>query len=151
MTRTFTGWHMSAILVGFFGIVIAVNFYMARVAIGTFGGTVVDNSYVASQKFNNWLEQARRQKALGWQTWLSVDSSRHAELDLAKQGEVLDGAAVSGVARHPLGRAPDVQLTFHAVAPGRFRSIQRLPAGRWLVHVLIAQGGHEMRMIGSLQ
>jgi nitrogen fixation protein FixH len=39
----FTGWHMTTILVAFFGVVIAVNFFMARMAVGTFGGTVVDN------------------------------------------------------------------------------------------------------------
>ena len=38
MTRKFTGWHMSAILVGFFAIVISVNLFMARAAIGSFGG-----------------------------------------------------------------------------------------------------------------
>ena len=50
MTRKFTGWHMTAILVGFFAIVISVNLFMARAAIGSFGGVVVDNSYVASQR-----------------------------------------------------------------------------------------------------
>ena len=54
MTKPFTGWHMTAILVGFFSTVIAVNVYMAHAAISTFGGTVVDNSYVASQEFNGW-------------------------------------------------------------------------------------------------
>ena len=38
-TKPFTGYHMAAILIGFFGIVIAVNIYMAKVAVGTFGGT----------------------------------------------------------------------------------------------------------------
>ena len=62
----FTGWHMTAIFVAFFGIVMAVNFYMARMAVGTFGGTVVDNSYVASQEYNSWLGAAARQDKLGW-------------------------------------------------------------------------------------
>ncbi|HMP45265.1 MAG TPA: FixH family protein, partial [Sphingopyxis sp.] len=41
--RSFTGWHMTAILVGFFGVVMAVNFTMARLAMSTFGGKVVEN------------------------------------------------------------------------------------------------------------
>ena len=56
--RKFTGWHMTGILVAFFGVVVSVNVFMARAAISTFGGTVVDNSYVASQKFNGWLDKA---------------------------------------------------------------------------------------------
>lgn len=66
MTRPFTGWHMTGIVVAMFGLVIAVNVLMASYAIGTFGGTVVDNSYVASQRFNDWLAEARAQRALKW-------------------------------------------------------------------------------------
>ena len=63
--RKFTGWHMTGILVAFFGVVVSVNVFMAQAAISTFDGTVVDNSYVASQKFNGWLDKAEAQKALG--------------------------------------------------------------------------------------
>ena len=45
--RPFTGRHMAAIMVAFFGVVIAVNVYMARLATSTFTGVVVENSYVA--------------------------------------------------------------------------------------------------------
>ena len=73
--KVFTGWHMTAILVGFFSTVIAVNVYMAHAAISTFGGTVVDNSYVASQEFNGWLAAAKKQQQLGWKTGVSIDCS----------------------------------------------------------------------------
>jgi nitrogen fixation protein FixH len=58
MGRQFTGgtWRR---MVAFFGVVIAVNLTMARLAIGSFGGVVVENSYVASQKFNGWLDRPR--------------------------------------------------------------------------------------------
>ena len=52
MPRTFTGRHMTMVLVAFFGTIIVVNFTMARFASSTFGGVVVENSYVASQHFN---------------------------------------------------------------------------------------------------
>ena len=35
MTKRFTGWHMAAILVGFFALVVAVNVTMARFATST--------------------------------------------------------------------------------------------------------------------
>src|SRR5687768_10998939 len=72
----FTGRHMAAIICTFFGVVIAVNMLMAVLATRTFGGTVVDNSYVASQKFNGWLAQARAQQSLGWQESVRLDSDR---------------------------------------------------------------------------
>ena len=52
LRRGFTGRHMLAAMLGFFGVVIAVNVVMATLAAKTFSGTVVDNSYVASQQRN---------------------------------------------------------------------------------------------------
>ncbi len=71
-TKRFTGRHMAAIMFAFFGVVIAVNVTMATFATRTFGGTVVDNSYVASQKYNGWLAEARRQERLGWTALLPL-------------------------------------------------------------------------------
>ncbi len=38
MTKRFTGWHFTAIMVGGFSIVVAVNLFMASMAVGSFGG-----------------------------------------------------------------------------------------------------------------
>ena len=65
-TGPFTGKHFTVIMVAFFAVVIGVNLLMARAASSTFGGVVVENSYVASQEFNTWLAEARKEKALGW-------------------------------------------------------------------------------------
>ena len=128
-TGPFTGRHITAILVLFFAVVITVNVMMARFATSTFGGVVVENSYVASQHFNRWLDEAQREKTLGWQ----------ATADRAADGRVrvkLAGAPASGVeliaeARHPLGRLPDMNLRFIRQADGSFLSDQALPEGRW--------------------
>ncbi|MFM5947692.1 MAG: FixH family protein, partial [Novosphingobium sp.] len=92
-TGPFTGRHAAAIIVAFFAVVVAVNVYMARTAIGTFGGVVVDNSYVASQKYNGWLKEAAKEKALGW----SAKATRRGDgrlvvtLEGAPSGAVLKG------------------------------------------------------------
>ena len=140
MTRRFTGWHFTAIIVAFFGVVVAVNLTMAVFATRTFGGVVVENSYVASQKYNGWLDAARKQNRLGWKIVPSIDSQRHVLVSVG-----VDGVVVSGFARHPLGREPDVRLTFH-----QFRSIQALPPGRWAVHLLVRRGNDEARLIETL-
>ncbi|MFZ4382234.1 MAG: FixH family protein, partial [Sandarakinorhabdus sp.] len=84
--RPFTGRSFAIIIVGFFGVVVAVNITMARLASGTFGGTVVDNSYVASQKYNGWLAQARAQDRLGWATPLTLDAQRHVRIGVPGAG-----------------------------------------------------------------
>ncbi|EQB08879.1 hypothetical protein L286_01110, partial [Sphingobium sp. HDIP04] len=73
---------MTAILAAFFAVVIAVNMLMATVAVRSFGGTVVENSYVASQKFNGWLAQARAQQRLGWRDAVTLDAERRVGLAL---------------------------------------------------------------------
>ena len=148
--RKFTGWHMFAILISFFGVVVAVNMVMATAAIRTFGGTVVDNSYVASQRFNGWLGEARAQERLGWTARLGLDDSRHVTVALNDRATPLAGAEVEAVARHPLGRAPDVTLRFQARHAGAYVSDAALPAGRWLVHVEVRRSGRELRLIESL-
>lgn len=142
MSRQFTGWHMATILVAFFGVIIAVNFTMARFASSTFGGIVVENSYVASQKFNGWLDAAKAQEALGWDavtTWRP-----DGRLALAVIGAPAD-AKVTGMARHPLGRVADVPIEFADIGDGRFLSRQALPEGRWILRLQLDQGGRQWR------
>ena len=145
MTRRFTGWHMTGIVVALFGVVIAVNFLMASYAIGTFGGSVVDNSYVASQRFNSWLAEARVQRGLGWNADATIGGGRVVVVTAIAPAGPLSGASVTARATHPLGRLPARDLAFHSVGNGRFLATQPLPAGRWLLRVDIKDGAHDAR------
>lgn len=138
---------MIAVMVGFFGLVIAVNFTMASFARNTFGGTVVDNSYVASQKYNGWLQAARDQKALPWQAEQTLDADRHVTLQVRGEGSF----AASAIAQHPLGRTDDVPISFVAIAGGRLRSTAPLPEGRWQVRTSVYRGNEVVRLAGTLQ
>lgn len=138
MTGELTGRKVATIFVVFFGVVMAVNFTMARFASSTFGGVVVENSYVASQKFNGWLEAARVQKQLGWQVELARLPDNRVALRI--KGATTQGMAVIARARHPLGRAPDQALSFSAAPDGAFVSTTPLPEGRWLVRFEARQG-----------
>lgn len=136
-SRGFTGWHAAAMLVAFFGVVIAVNVYMARLASTTFGGIVVDNSYVASQHFNRWLDEAKIEQALGWKAKATLAKDGHIHLTLAgAPAEV----KVTAIARHPLGHLGDRDLAFRRTAQGEYISIEALPATRWRLRIE-AQGG----------
>jgi nitrogen fixation protein FixH len=146
MTRSFTGWHMAASLIAFFGVVIAVNILMARFAIGSFGGTVVDNSYVASQNYNDWLAEAEAQAKLGWTTRISLDPQRRVILILSKNERPLSQVTSEGVAIHPLGRAASMPLTFQQTATGQYRSIEALPAGRWRVQLTLRHGSDMFKL-----
>ena len=138
MTKRFTGKHMATVLVAGFGVVVAVNFTMAALASSTFGGVTVRNSYVASQKFNGWLEEAKRSEKLGW----TVDLARGEDGRLAVSlANVPQGARVSGYARQPLGLADDRNLQFSAIGEQRYVSEQPLDQGRWTVRLKVTANG----------
>lgn len=139
----FTGKHITVILVLFFAVVIAVNVLMARLASSTFGGLVVENSYVASQKFNGWLDEARKEGALGWQ----VEASRATDGRVAVRltGSPPQGVELSGDAWHPLGRMPDQLLRFARQKDGSFLSDRALPAGRWRLRLEAIDGKAKWR------
>ncbi|WP_241233668.1 FixH family protein [Altericroceibacterium xinjiangense] len=133
---------MAAVLVTFFGIVIAVNFTMARFATATFGGIVVENSYVASQEFNRWLDEAEAERALGWDALTAWRPD--GRLAVALSG-VPEGAEVTGVARHPLGRMPDHAFTFVSTGKDQVLSREVLPDGRWLLRLEVVSAGKTWR------
>lgn len=147
----FTGWHMTTILVAFFGIVMAVNFNMARMAVGTFGGTVVDNSYVASQNYNRWLASADKQGKLGWNVKLSLSADRHVVIDARLNGSALDDLHAVGDALHPLGGAGDIALAFVPQSDGRLQSKAALPVGRWNVQLSLRRGPDIYRISEEVQ
>lgn len=77
----FTGWHMLALMIAFFGVIISVNVFMAMSSIRSWTGLVVENSYIASQEFNTKLANAKAQAAKGWQGSLEYnDGALHFTL-----------------------------------------------------------------------
>lgn len=143
MTRQFTGRHMAAIMIAFFGVVIAVNMVLAHYASSTFGGVVVDNSYVASQHYNRWLDEAAAQRALGWKA--SASRMADGRVAIAVSGVPAGEIMLTGDARHPLGRLPDQVLRFVSDGHGGFVSERALPAGRWKLRLELRAAGHKWR------
>jgi nitrogen fixation protein FixH len=147
MTKRFTGWHMLALMLGMFGVIIGVNFVMASNAIATFGGTVVDNSYVAGQRYNGWLADAERQRALGWELAVQATDERRIEIQLNGRDGPLPGAQVTATATHPLGRTPPREISFAPGPDGSYRSQEVLPAGRWKLGLTIRNGTDTARYL----
>ncbi len=144
MTGHFTGRHLLAIMLVFFGTVIAANVTMASYALGTFGGVVVDNSYVASQRYNSWLKAAASQKELGWHAAASIDTSGRLHIAPTDAAGQPLAARIIVVARHPLGRVPDRRIALRQAGNDQIAD-QALPSGRWLLHIEVIAAGHSAR------
>lgn len=103
MTREFTGWHMLALMVGGFGIIITVNLFMAWNAISTFPGVEARNSYAVSQTF-----QADRaaQNALNWDVSADISGGVLTVNILDHRGDPLQAE----ITRAILGQATNVNM-----------------------------------------
>ena len=146
----FTGWHMLAILVVFFSGVIVVNVYMAHLATSTFTGEVSDNGYVASQSFNHWLDEAAREKALGWNA--TVARQTDGRLVVTVTGKGTEGATLSAEAARPLGTGQAVvrQIAFARGAGGSFVSDSKLADGRWRLRLTLTAGGQQWHALDMI-
>ncbi|MFN2099676.1 FixH family protein [Altererythrobacter sp. MF3-039] len=135
MQREFTGRDMAKVLVAGFGVVFAVNMLMATLAAQSFSGVIVENSYAASQKFNGWLEEARKSEELGWSAQLRQGEDGYLTLETI--GVPL-GAQVSAQLRRPLGEREEAGLEFAQTETGAFRSVEPIATGRWIARITIA-------------
>lgn len=136
----FTGKLMLMVMIAGFGIVIAVNFYMASLAVGGFQGVVVENSYVASQKFNSWIDKARADKALGWE----ATGKRAADgfVTVTTTG-VPDGATLTAELRRPLGPHEFASIAFAPAGDGTYRSTATVKPGRWTMRLRMKAAGRD--------
>ncbi|MER8581400.1 FixH family protein [Mesorhizobium sp. M1423] len=134
-SREFTGRHMLFTILGFFGVVIAVNLTMATLANTSWTGLVVENTYVASQQFNKKAEQGRAQAALGWTGKLTIAGGevRYGVTDAAGKAVPLHGVKV--LFRHPAYEKEDESITL-AAASGQEFVLQHIPRdGVWIVDI----------------
>lgn len=141
-SRPFTGHHMIAVMVLFFGTIIAVNLVMARFALTTWSGLVVPNTYVASQEFNARAAEAKAVAALGNAIAFEGDRSGFSVLLTGRDGVPLRSAAVTATLHRPAGTIDDRDETMRAAGNGRYVADGRLKAGDWIVHVVARDGAH---------
>ncbi|MEL7013127.1 MAG: FixH family protein [Pseudomonadota bacterium] len=127
MIRELRGWHVLAMFLFGFSIIIAVNLTLAFSAVRTFPGLEVKNSYVASQHFD---AERSAQLALGW------DISVSAEEDFFILS-INDGAGPVApiITRATLGRAThvhdDQELAFTFDGHRHRAPIKPLTPGNW--------------------
>lgn len=133
VVRPLTGWHVLAMFVAFFGVIIAVNITMAWKAISTFPGLEVENGYVASQSFD---AEMAAQKGLKWTLKPKYDTGSN-ELRLAFTGA--DGAPVTvGALSVLVGRtteASDDITPVFAEVDGVYVAPAKLALGKWMMMV----------------
>ena len=143
MTPAFTGWHMAAITVSFFAIIIAVNLTLAVFASTSWTGLVVANSYVASQSFNRDAEIARLQQALGWQMKLTVNRGFVQISILDRENQTLPGLSIRAILQRPTDEAGDQILKFQDAGAGNYMAQAVIGSGVWVADVTAEGSDHK--------
>ncbi len=140
--KPFTGRHMLIVIVSFFAVVIGVNTTMAVIATQTWTGLVVKNGYVASQTFNDDLMDAKRQKALGWESRLEYRAGVLRFVLKDRDQSPVVGRQVSATLRRPVHEHDDHSIVLAADADG-YVARTALGPGLWEVDVMVK--GQDLR------
>jgi nitrogen fixation protein FixH len=136
----FTGWHMLAIMLSFFGVIFAVNFTMAYFASSSWSGLVDQDTYVASQKFNERAAAMRAIAETGVKGVLTVNSPDiHYSLAIPGEGPAV-ADDVKANFRRPVGEHQDFSMALTPVGPGEFTATRDIPAGQWIVEIIAKRG-----------
>ncbi len=134
--KRFTGWHMLAVLVGGFSVVIAANVTLAVFATRSWTGLVVPSSYVASQQYNRLLAQAKEQAARGWRGEV-LHGAGELRFELTdRDGKALPTFEVAALVGRPSHEGEDRYLELNEIGPGVYRAGVDLDQGIWNVDVL---------------
>lgn len=152
--RRLTGPKVLAWLLGFFGLVMAVNGVFVYLALDSFSGLSTEQAYQKGLSYNETLRAGRAQRALGWRArveseWRGLD--RPARIDVTLQdrdGAPLAGLSLSGNLRWPVKEGSDRALTFTDLGDGRYAGEAVLPyPGNWDLSLVAVRGdGAEMRI-----
>jgi nitrogen fixation protein FixH len=145
-----TGRHVVYMLLGFFGVIFAVNGVFAYYAVATFSGLDRKNPYEAGLAYNTELRGARQQNERGWK--VSVERGLSANGDSVfkvtpkdRAGNVLTGLSVSAAFRRPVNAGLDRVARLKEVESGVYETSVALPAkGQWIFELTALQGKKEL-------
>jgi len=134
--KEFTGYHMLAVMVLFFGTILAANLTMTWFAIDSWSGLVAKNGYVASIEFKDREEDFARQRALGWKSHLRVEGGLVQFSVKDSSGKAITGLNITASAKHPATEKADVALAFSEKNPGEYLAAAPARSGQWQIEIL---------------
>ena len=131
-----TGRHVLAALLGFFGIVFAVNAWLVVEALSTHSGEVANEPYRKGLAYNTRIAADDRQAALGWKEQLVLAQGRITVALSAADGEPVRGLSLHGTIGRPSTARHDAAIMLAETEPGRYTAtLPAISAGEWLVAI----------------
>lgn len=147
------GWWYPWIFVAFMAVVVSVNMLLMYFAIHTWSGLENERYFEKGVAYNEALEGARAQAALGWRAELDFTPEegavRRGRLSVSfhgADGQGLEGLKVKAMLIRPTHQGFDTSAELEDQGGGSYAATVVLPLpGRWFVRV------HAWRADGSFQ
>jgi nitrogen fixation protein FixH len=137
------GAHVLAAMVGFFGIVLAVNGAMIYSAVSTHTGLVAIEPYRKGLHYNDRIVADERQQRLGWTASLDVRSNGTVLLRLLEADDrPVRGLKVLASLGRPATSRHDIKLSLIETEAGAYEAAAAPPlaTGGWLFSFEVMRG-----------
>jgi nitrogen fixation protein FixH len=150
MTGTLTGRGVLFWLLGFFGVIMAMNACYITMSIRTFRGEDEQLPYLQGITYNRLLARRAEQNSLGWRAEVSAArlSTSKVRLHLEvrdREGRPVRGLKLAGTLRHPADENRDRPLAIRPVSAGVYEAeVLGAAPGAWDVVVRAAGRPFEM-------
>lgn len=133
--KPLTGKHVLAIILGFFGIMLAVNMLFLFSALSTFNGGEGGKAYQAGLEYNRTIAAARQQDLLGWSHSVEADMAGEVRVTLRDgKGAPISMPELRGEIARPVAEKFTRTLIFKEVRPGLYvADAGALEAGNWMM------------------
>jgi nitrogen fixation protein FixH len=145
-----TGRHVFYLLLGFFGVVFAVNGVFVFYAVTGFSGVETKNAYEAGLAFNQEINAAREQGQRRWKVAVERGVTADGAVSFKvtpkdSEGNVLTGLSVSAQFKRPVDAGLDRAARLKEVESGVYETAVALPAkGQWIFELTALQGEREL-------
>ncbi len=128
------GWHVLAILLGFFGTIFAVNGYFIFKSLATHSGVVSEEPYRKGLGYNQRIAANDRQATLDWRADLDVKATGAIRLSLLDAGgHPIVNERVALTVGRPATRSFDRTIALTETAPGIYAgTTHEFAAGTWI-------------------
>jgi nitrogen fixation protein FixH len=132
--REIQGRHVLFILIGFFGVMLAVNGIFIYLAVSTFNGLESD-AYQKGIHYNDRIDAGGRQSALGWSHSVALWADGVVRVSVKdRQGAAVSGLAISGEIGRPVADRFTLALSFRETGAGTYIATPAsLEPGNWIV------------------
>ena len=132
------GWHVLLIMLGFFGVMFAVNGVFLYHAITSFPGEDVKKSYVQGLNYNDTLAARAAQAELGWRAEAGLQDDQIVFRLQDADGQDLSNFAVIGELRRSATRDHDQAVAFTTNFDGSYTTdALDLERGQWRLRITV--------------